>query len=465
MVKKKKSSKKSKKNVNKKPLNTMVPKNNLLEEKPMQVMTSNDFKKLASSGIEDLDIKELFTDEKEVEQIEIPKKKPKDEYEDIFQDIFSSEDAINQKYESLKEYDKSIKKEENVSEADNSLPKPKNDETNISDTIDNNIVESEDIEEESIDLNIDLDDDESVVEEIDLNIDFDDTATDLPVLSEEKISLATGFVDEKETKEIEDFLFEETSNLTKDDKEISNVQTNPLEDELLSNLKEPIENPQNILEVPTIPSEIDSITNIESETEDDDESASDSTNLLSNNELLKSIVDELENSNLNDQIVVSPDELEKFEEIHDNNKIAITEDNDESKLDLTDVLFDDDNNKKELELEKSLEMQKNIENLKEEIGEEVLDEESSQLKNPVENSISIEDNAESKIESSVDNHLEENSKFVRDISKTEKIIAVCVVVAIIVLSIYLFITTFDGEKVGNNDTTSSTKVGFLIRKF
>lgn len=358
------------------------------------------------------DIDEVFNDNDELYEEEI-----KDEYDDLFQDIFSDEEAIIDKYESLKEYDKIsfVDTDESVDLKDNLLESVEDSED------DDTSSESRDILKDANSNN-----DEDVEEEsIDLDIDFDDTIIMDPIdastnnKTQESITLATGSIDELESKELEDFLFDNIK--TKEDIEDADfgeqndsIESNYLENEELSSV-----NDNNII-----------TSSLEDEVFADNGFARDLLELEQSEDIIDSSVLDVSNES-KEEILSSKTELKDEKESSDvekNNKIDEVENNAESSKVVV---------------------------VTKQPTKQVIVKQQNPFKAV---DVSLEKKNEA-LEKTLDKHLEENSKYVRAISKTEKIIAIIVVVIIIILTIYLIVSTTDGEKVGNkeNKTTTTTQ--------
>lgn len=367
------------------------------------------------------EIEELFSDEEDKE----------DEYDDLFQDIFSDEENIHNKYETLKDFEKVVDdlEEDTSSDTDNAI-----DISQFGDDLeDEPIVEHQTLDNSSNDLE-DIDFNGSVIEDtvelFDSNFNEDninDTIEDNELLPE---SIPENSIEEHGSDEDAidlDIDFDDT------------IVMKPVStDDISPEINEPI-----TLATGTI---------------DEDE----------NKELEDFLFDNIDsdNSTLSDSNFTDEDngflEEEDIRTVDDNKVISS----------LDDESFSDNGFARDLiELEQSKNIEdalkeaknKNVNSLEENkntneeqkkvvvVTSQPVKKVAVNQKNPFQ-AVAPMPSAVAPIEQSVDSHLEENSKYVREISKTEKIIAAVVIVVIIILSIYLIVSTIDGEKVGTNET-------------
>lgn len=367
------------------------------------------------------EIEELFSDEEDKE----------DEYDDLFQDIFSDEENIHNKYETLKDFEKVADdlEEDTSSDTDNAI-----DISQFGDDLeDEPIVEHQTLDNSSNDLE-DIDFNGSVIEDtvelFDSNFNEDninDTIEDNELLPE---SIQKNSIEEHGSDEDAidlDIDFDDT------------IVMKPVStDDISPEIKEPI-----TLATGTI---------------DEDE----------NKELEDFLFDNIDsdNSTLRDSNFTDEDngflEEEDIRTVDDNKVISS----------LDDESFSDNGFARDLiELEQSKNIEdalkeaknKNVNSLEENkntneeqkkvvvVTSQPVKKVAVNQKNPFQ-AVAPMPSTVAPVEQSVDSHLEENSKYVREISKTEKIIAAVVIVVIIILSIYLIVSTIDGEKVGTNET-------------
>lgn len=367
------------------------------------------------------EIEELFSDEEDKE----------DEYDDLFQDIFSDEENIHNKYETLKDFEKVADdlEEDTSSDTDNAI-----DISQFGDDLeDEPIVEHQTLDNSSNDLE-DIDFNGSVIEDtvelFDSNFNEDninDTIEDNELLPE---SIQKNSIEEHGSDEDAidlDIDFDDT------------IVMKPVStDDISPEINEPI-----TLATGTI---------------DEDE----------NKELEDFLFDNIDsdNSTLRDSNFTDEDngflEEEDIRTVDDNKVISS----------LDDESFSDNGFARDLiELEQSKNIEdalkeaknKNVNSLEENkntneeqkkvvvVTSQPVKKVAVNQKNPFQ-AVAPMPSTVAPVEQSIDSHLEENSKYVREISKTEKIIAAVVIVVIIILSIYLIVSTIDGEKVGTNET-------------
>lgn len=402
------------------------------------------------------EIEELFSDEEDKE----------DEYDDLFQDIFSDEENIHNKYEALKDFEKVADDlEEDTSLFDNDEEKDS--------TIQNldEKVDSEDdisLEEDEEDTSSDTDD------AIDIS-QFGDDLEDEPIVEHQTLN--------NNSNDLEDIDF--NGSVIEDTVELfnSNFNEDNINDTIEDNELLPESIPENSIEehesdedaidldldfddtivmkpvsADYISPEINEPITLATGTIDEDE----------NKELEDFLFDNIDsdNSTLTDSNFTDEDngflEEEDIRTVDDNKVISS----------LDDESFSDNGFARDLiELEQSKNIEdalkeaknKNVNSLEEnkntnEEQKKVVVVTSQPAKKVVVNqknpfqAVAPTSSTVAPVEQSVDSHLEENSKYVREISKTEKIIAAVVIVVIIILSIYLIVSTIDGEKVGTNET-------------